>query len=108
MIALDPEAEYGLESRKMAYAIPDDYCSEADINEVGIGNFEKVERFCEYADHWLGDRCELIKAFGLKPAWYNYRALKRLFDAMTIRLLLLDAILQTEGPEEVWYFQGQE
>lgn len=108
VVALDPEAEYALERRGIAYAIPDDYCNEADLNEAGIGNFKKVERFCQYADQWLIDRCDPIKAFRLKPAWYNYFALKRLFDLMTVRLLFLDTILRKERPGEVWYFSGEE
>jgi len=108
VIALDPASEYALERSKVAHSIPDEYCSEEHLNEVGIGNFEKVERFCDHADQWLSDHCEPVKTYGLRPARYNYFALKRLFDAMTVRLALLEAILQKERPEEVWYFSDAE
>ena len=104
VIAIDPEAAYEFDHQGIPYAVPDEYCSEAQLNELGIGNFEKVERLCRYADQWLSSRCDCIRAFGLTPAWYNFFALKRLFDLMSTNLLLLDAVLQKEQPGEVLYF----
>lgn len=104
IVALDPAAQFALDQRGIAHVIPDAYCSEAALDDVGIGNFERAERFCRHVDRWLAARCEPIRSFGLEPAWYNYFALKRLFDAMTLKLVLLDAVLAQEQPAEVVYF----
>jgi hypothetical protein len=104
LIALDPATEYALEKNGLEFAIPDQYYTEEEINELGIGNFALVESFCDYVDRWLSQRSDLLAEHGVRPAWYNYFALKVLFDAITLRLFILTRVLTSERPAEVWYF----
>lgn len=102
VIALDPEAEYALEKAGVAFTIADDYYTEEEITRAGIANYERVDQFCGYVDAWFEKRSEVVKRLGLKPARFNVYPLKILFDAVSVRLIILRRILAEEKPVGVW------
>lgn len=102
IVALDPEAEYALEKAGLSFALADDYYTEEESARAGIANYERVDQFGEYVDAWFEKRSEMVKRFGLKPARFNVFPLKILFDAVSLRLLILKRILLQEKPSEVW------
>lgn len=101
-MALDPEAEYALEKAGLPFALADDYYSEEEITKVGISNYDRVDQFCQYVDDWFEQRSESVKRFGLKPARFDVYPLKILFDAVSVRLIILRRILVQEKPVGVW------
>lgn len=102
VIALSPEAEYALEKAGLPFALADDYYAEEEITKAGISNYERVDEFCAYVDAWFEQRSEIVKRFGLKPARFNVYPLKILFDAVSVRLIILRRILTEEKPVGVW------
>lgn len=103
-ISLDPKAEYALERAGCEFAVSDEYFTEMEIDRLGTDNYKHVEQFCDFVDEWLEKRLPVLKETGLHPARSNFLPLKMLFDAVTVRLLVLSAILREEQPKEVWYF----
>ncbi|TAJ10917.1 MAG: hypothetical protein EPO61_01155 [Nitrospirae bacterium] len=102
IIALSPEAEYALEKAGLPFALADDYYTGEEITQAGIANYDRVDEFCAYVDAWFEQRSEIVKRFGLKPARFNVYPLKILFDAVSVRLIILRRILTQEKPVEVW------
>lgn len=104
IIALTPQVEYALERRGLAFRRPEDYYDENELEEFGIANFKRVEEFCKLFDKRCQAHDRFFRINELRPAWSNFYYLKVLFDAVTIRLFALKAILDEELPERVIFY----
>ncbi len=104
IIALTPQVEYALKRRGVAFCRPEDYYDENELEEFGIANFKRVEEFCRLFDRRCQEHDRFFKVNALQPAWSNFYYLKVLFDAITIRLFALKAILDEELPARVIFF----
>ena len=101
IIALTPVVGYDLERLGIAYAYPEAYHSEAEIVDLGMDNFNRLNRFCDHADRRLSACVD-----GLDLAFLQAYRFKILFDALRIRIFQVKRIIEAEKPDMVLYFSA--
>lgn len=103
-IALSPHAEYALEKRGIAFARPDDHSSAEAIERLGFANFQRADAVCALADSYLRRFVPELAALDVRPATFFGVWIKRMMDAVTLRLHEMSAMLNAGDPAEVLYF----
>lgn len=105
ILALTPHVGYALEKMGLPYHSPEDYHTEDEINNVGLEDLSKVERFCTMLDQNLLDRWELLKEHRINPANLSWYQIKTLFNSVSIRAFIGRRVIESETPKEVIYFE---
>jgi len=105
IVALSPEAQFGLDELGLHYTIPEDYDLHNRIYSEGQKNFRRLEQFCDFCDAFLWERCPTLKRLNLdNPTFLHFFHLKIIQDGVGLRALFIKQILEAERPESVWYF----
>ena len=104
VIATSPGVCWELETRGIAYQSIASYWDKTLLTQIGMDNFRYVEELCTEVDHALQDRYPLLREYGLSPAMDNSFYVKLLYDAFTLRIVVLSNILEQHGPDEVLTF----
>jgi len=105
VLAMSSRVGERLRQAGVPYRIPEEFIAPAELTRRGMENFKWLERFCHYSDRWLAAHLERIRLHALTPTAWNYSALKNIFDPFFLRTLEVKAILESQRPEEVVYFE---
>ena len=107
VVCLTPEVQETLSGVDRESVVPEDYCSERDLEECGVANFRRVENFCAAVDRAIQDALPLARNLRVCAASDHYFRLKTLFDAFYLRSYEVSRVLESEGPDEVLFFCGE-
>lgn len=86
------------------FSRPEDFLPLVELEQEGIANFRRVERFCEAVDEVIQAYCPPAKRLDVHPATDDFFAMKMLFDALYFRTVQLAEILDAEKPSEIFCF----
>lgn len=100
IVALSADAMNALDAAGMAYRTPDEYVPSAALNAAGVAAYDPVAAYCHVLDRWLADR--LPESAAIAPATTSFYELKILHDALALRAMEVDAILEEEKPSRVF------
>ena len=108
VVALNPEAMYALDRAGIGYAIPEDYYSDDEWDQIALENMAYRDELCKWLDGCLSNHCQSIREFGLAPSVLHSYHLKVLLDSITTRIFGLQRIIATERPASVFYFPTED
>lgn len=107
IIALSPFAMYALDKNGVSYHLPEDYYDLRELYRVGVKNYSKVEKICNYIDEKIQKFCSAIKNYDIKPCFFNYYHIKMLYDAVTSRVFQLFKIIESERPDKICVYRTE-
>lgn len=107
VIALTPFAMYELDRHEVPYKIPEDYYDPQELYQMGIDNFQKVEKFCSIIDRSIQQSCPSMAEFGIRPALFSFRHLIVIYDSLTIRMFQLFKLFDIEKPDIIFVYASK-
>ena len=107
IIATIPDVCWELEKRNIAYIGIEKYYNSDIIYTLGIKNYETVEAICSKIDSALQKMVPELKKYSFKPAFDNFYYLKILYDNLTLRITILQSIIECEKPDEIIAFSTE-
>lgn len=107
LVPLTPHVEIALEARGLTHLTISSRLPDKSQEHLGFENFGKVERLCAAIDDFWKERFPYFRERELRPAWFNFFALKMLYDAVTLRFSEVVSILGDVRPERVLCFETQ-
>lgn len=106
IIALSPSAMYELGRNGLSYKIPEEYYDAEELYEVGLNNFEIVEKMCKIIDTEIQHQGPEFKYLGIEPAMFSFYSAKIVYDAITIRIFQLSKISTIEKPSVIYVYDS--
>lgn len=107
-LAVTPEVCWELEKLGIEYVSIDHYSKDEDILEQGLKNFRRVEEICNRIDSTFSSMCYGTNNIPLKPASDNFFSIKKLYDAITIRIQILHNLFENMHPDLFLYCSSYE
>lgn len=101
-IALGPGAMYALERKGIPYKIPEDFCSNEELEQLCRDSHEKCESFCDYIDHILFKKYPDLKKWRVHPFLFYMDSITKFVDTIGTRILQLNKILHVYPKHKVW------
>ena len=106
VIATIPDVCWELEKRNIQYKGIEIYFNSKKIYDTGMKNYEIVENLCFKIDSMLQESTPFLKKNSLKPAFDNYYYIKKLFDNLTLRIIIIKSIIEHEKPSKIIAFSS--
>jgi len=101
VIALSPYAMYELDRYDIPFQIPEDYYARGALVELSTENYRRSERICKIIDTELFNSIPYLRDHGIKPASFSIHQIKKLMDALTMRIFQINKIFDFEQPNQV-------
>lgn len=108
VIATSPGACWELERRGIGFQPVERYYDKDTVFRMGMENYSHVEEICEKIDLHLQDKNPVLKQFAFRPVRDSFFSLKVLYDALTMRIMILKGIMDLESPDLVVTFGAWE
>lgn len=105
-VALSPEAGLALQRRGIEHRDQEDYYPDREAVAQGTENFATIRTLCEYIDGFVEPRVPSFSSIGFHPAASQFRWFKLLYDAVSVRALAIEKIIQKEMPAKVYSFDS--
>ncbi len=102
-LAVTPDVCWELEKQGIEYVSIDHYSKDEDILELGLKNFRRVEEICNRIDSTFSSMSYGANNIPLKPASDNFFSIKKLYDAITLRLQILHNLFEKMHPDLFLY-----
>jgi len=99
IIATSPGVCWDLEKRSIGFHPVERYYDGPLLFQTGIKNFERVEEICNRIDSHLQNLDPVLKKFHFRPAMDNFFSTKLLYDALTLRIVILKGIIEKAEPD---------
>jgi hypothetical protein len=107
IIALSPSAMYELEINGLSYEIPEKYYGPDELYNLGLNNFEAVEKICTIIDSEIQQCNPEFQSLNIKPALFSFYSIKIFYDAILIRIFQLSKICMYEKPSIIYVYSSQ-
>ena len=104
LIAVTPDVCWDLDKRGLSYTRMDRYYDPAAIYHQGMENYSGVTDLCSSLDSLFRKNNPLMEKYGLRPARDNFYFIKQLLDNLTLRVLIIEEIIQKEQPLRILFF----
>lgn len=104
-LAAAPHAEREWRLIGRQFERPECYLPHAEIERLGATHFPLVERLCEALDELSARAVPYVDAYRLRPATFNFYALKMLYDSVVLRAHRIHRILDEVDPVRVVAFR---
>ena len=105
-IALGPGAMYALERKGIPYKIPEDFCSNEELEQLCLSSHEKCEKFCNYIDGILFKKHPDFKKWRIHPMLFFIDSVIRLTDIIKSRIMQLSKILKVYPERTIWIYKA--
>jgi hypothetical protein len=106
LLATIPEVSWELEIRGIPFTGIELFYNPDHIYSKGMDNYAITETLCSSIDAAFQERNPLIKKYGFHPARDNFYFLKMLFDNLTLRIQMVQAVIASENPDRVIIFRN--
>jgi hypothetical protein len=104
LIATLPEVTWELEKQRIPFTGIESFYDPHQVYAKGIKNYSIVETICSSIDALFQEKNPLIKKYDFRPARDNFYFLKMLFDSLTLRIQMIQAIITKERPDRIIIF----
>ena len=104
IVAATPDICWELEKREISYLGIEKFYDLKGLYPLGMRNYDIIENLCSEIDPAFQKTIPLLKKYGFKPAMDNFRYLKILLDGLSLRIHIIQSIIEKEKPDEIITF----
>ncbi len=105
-IALGPGAMYALERKRIPYKIPEDFCSNEELEQLCLNSHKKCEEFCNYIDEILFKKYPDLQEWQMHPMLFFIDSFIKLNDGIQSRIMQLSRILNVYPQHKIWVYKA--
>lgn len=107
VIATIPDVCWELEKRGVSYRGIEQYYDSKAIYTTGMENYNTIENLCSNIDNILQESIPFLRKKIFKPALDNFYHIKKLFDSLSLRIIIIHTIIECENPSKMITFSSE-
>jgi hypothetical protein len=108
IIALSPFAIYDLDRFNIPHKIVESYYNPKELHTLGMDNYLTVENLCNLMDSHIYNKYPKLNELGIRPVFFSFYNIKRLFDSVIIRLFQLSKLIESEKPAKLMVYPSKQ